>query len=429
MDFTESLSPHEAKLKKISGTLVDIWAKRDLHFEFHSVGLKAQLRNFLLKRDFLRRLLGSRAPGESVLPSYVDALLRKPWPVHVPEDPFQAIPTEFVARPKLRIACVADELSFRSWQYEADFVALPRQSWRETLESGPFDLLLVESAWEGPGGGWGKDLADLSRKGRRSDELLDQVVSGFQGRGVPTVFYAKEDPVDRDLFLGAAERFDFVFTTDEDSISFYEKKLGHKRVACLPFAAQPRLHHPPADSEPRPGSVFFAGTWYAKRHPERRRQAENLLRPALEHGLAIFDRVEALSNSHYRWPAEYESALVGAIPYARMGEASGLYRVGLNINSVTTSPTMLSRRVFELLASGTPVISSPSPAISRFFGSDLVRVSSSPEETQFYLEGLLSEDAAWQELSLKGAQCVLEKHTYRHRLDSLLGLLGRGSGE
>ncbi|MFL2935452.1 MAG: hypothetical protein ACJZ7Z_01875 [Myxococcota bacterium] len=234
-------------------------------------------------KSALRRVAGRARPAP-LRPDYLEALLQRPLPVYIPEDPFRAIPTEFVERPELRIACVADELSFRSWQYEADFVPLHRKDWRQTLDAGSFDLLLIESAWEGPGGKWGKALADLPRKGRRSDEFLDQVVSGFQARGIPTVFYAKEDPVDRELFLGAAERFDFVFTTDEDSISFYEEELGHTRVACLPFAAQPRLHHPPADSQPRPGSVFFAGTWYAKRHPQRRQQAENLLGPALEHG-------------------------------------------------------------------------------------------------------------------------------------------------
>ncbi|MFL2935451.1 MAG: glycosyltransferase [Myxococcota bacterium] len=109
-----------------------------------------------------------------------------------------------------------------------------------------------------------------------------------------------------------------------------------------------------------------------------------------------------------------------------MGEAAGLYRVGLNLNSITTSPTMLSRRVFELLAAGTPVISAPSPALSRFFGDDLVRVASSPEETRFHLESLLGDYGAWQSLSRRGVKCVLEKDTYWHRLGSILHVLGIG---
>ena len=44
------------------------------------------------------------------------------------------------------------------------------------------------------------------------------------------------------------------------------------------------------------------------------------------------------------------------------------YDVMLNVNTVTGSPTMFSRRVFESLACGTPVLSSESVGMSRMLG-------------------------------------------------------------
>jgi spore maturation protein CgeB len=275
------------------------------------------------------------------------------------------------------------------------------------------------------GGEWGKHLYRLPRRSRRSSVVIDQIVDFCRQKTQrPTVFYSKEDPVDRRGFLGAAERFDFVFTTDEGSIPYYERKLGHRRVACLPFAAQPRIHNPDSASEKRDGNVFFAGTWYAKRHRERRRQAESILRPALDYGLEILDRVEHRADPDYAWPLEYQTAIIGTLPYTRMLAANKHYRVGLNLNSVTKSSTMCSRRIFELLASGTPVVSSPSAAISNFFGEDLVLVSETPSETRAHLEKLLTEDAYRERLAVQGVESVYADHTYAQRLNQLLAVVG-----
>ena len=55
-------------------------------------------------------------------------------------------------------------------------------------------------------------------------------------------------------------------------------------------------------------------------------------------------------------------------------------------------------------------------------------VSSSPEETRLHLESLLGHEAEWQELSRRGVNSVLEKHTYRHRLQTVFEMLGRELG-
>ena len=359
-------------------------------------------------------------------PARLESIACAPLPAHILEDPFSPIPEAFISRPELRVAAIADEISWRCWQYEAQLVPLRTDDWQARLSEGHFDLLFVESAWEGPGGDWGRHLYGLPRRSRRSEDLLGLIVDFCRKRDIPTVFYSKEDPVDRRGFLAAAERFDFVFTTDEDSMAYYERKLGHDRVACLPFAAQPRIHNPDRLTGKRDGGVFFAGTWYAKRHRQRRKQAASILKPALDYGLEILDRVELRADPDYAWPPEYHAAMVGSLPYTRMVEANKHYRVGLNLNSVTRSPTMLSRRVFELLASGTPVISSPSAAISRFFGDDVVLVSESAADTREQIEKLTSDDEYWRELSERGVSRIRAGLTYSRRLDHVLEQIGRG---
>src|SRR5690606_2893050 len=94
------------------------------------------------------------------------------------------------------------------------------------------------------------------------------------------------------------------------------------------------------------------------RHSHRQDAAAVILRPALDFDLHIFDRMANAADPNYQWPRAFRSALRGNLPYAQMLSAYKRYKVFLNVNSVTNSPTMFARRVFELLACGTPVISS-----------------------------------------------------------------------
>jgi len=106
-----------------------------------------------------------------------------------------------------------------------------------------------------------------------------------------------------------------------------------------------------------------------------------------------------------------------------MNKAYRRYKVFLNVNSVADSMTMFARRVFELLASGTPVVSNYSKGIEYFFG-DVVHMVETEEETQRVLEKLLYEEEYWRRISARGVREVMRNHTYRHRFHEILGILG-----
>ncbi|WP_371858334.1 glycosyltransferase, partial [Pseudomonas sp. FW215-L1] len=46
------------------------------------------------------------------------------------------------------------------------------------------------------------------------------------------------------------------------------------------------------------------------------------------------------------------------------------FKIFLNVNSVTSSPSMCARRIFEIAASGTAVVSTESAALRNFFTSE-----------------------------------------------------------
>lgn len=342
--------------------------------------------------------------------------------------PFSCAPPELRRRNDLRVAVVTDEFSWRAWQYEADVYTFTPGNWRQVLEERKPHLLFVESTWSGIDNSWYFQLRDLGQRGEVIKHYaIPDIVAWCRQHDVPTVFYNKEDPPNFDVFIEAAKQFDHVFTSDANCIPDYRKHVGHDRVYALPFAAQPRIHNPIMTGT-RTGTVCFAGTWYAHRHFARHEDADKILRPGLDFDLHIFDRMANSGNPNFRWPDIYLSAVRGALPYSQMLAAYKRYRVFLNVNSVTNSPTMFSRRVFELLACGTPVISSYSAGIEELLGADVVLMSDDEERTRELLERLLNDDEYWEELVLRGQRKVFSEHTYAHRLNTVLEAVGLGNG-
>ena len=69
--------------------------------------------------------------------------------------------------------------------------------------------------------------------------------------------------------------------------------------------------------------------------------------------------------SAINFPATLAERVVGSLPYRNLLTAYKNYKVFLNVNSVVDSPSMCARRIFEITAAGTPVISTPSEATRR----------------------------------------------------------------
>jgi spore maturation protein CgeB len=316
------------------------------------------------------------------------------------------------------VAAILDEMSTACFLPECNLITFRPDNWREVLEERPPHFLFVESAWHGNGGSW---QYKIGRYDHPSATGLSELLDWCQRRDIPTVFWNKEDPVHFDKFKDAARQFDVVFTTDADVIPRYEA-LGIDQVDALLFAAQPRLHNP-IWAGPRAREPVFAGSYYGNRHHERRVQQEDLLDAARRFDLVIYDRNWGSQDPAYQFPDRFLPHIKGRLPYEELSRVHRLHRVFLNVNSVIDSPTMLSRRVFELLACGTAVVSTPSRALDEIFG-ELVPTVASTEEAEPVLEALLDDDERWRDLTERGIRFVLSKHTYRHRLAQIAATLG-----
>ena len=349
----------------------------------------------------------------------------------VPEETY-ADPSQFIDFPLLPIpearqtgksvAAILDTFSEYSLRHEVNLLLMSPVHWRTQLEKTRPVFLIVESAWRGNNGGWRNRIVHFEEV---EENPLRDLLEYCRTSGIPTVFWNKEDPPHFDNFLGAAREFDFVFTTDADCVPRYKRALGHERVFVLPFAAQPRLHNPSREKGWPNYPVCFAGSWVQRRYPGRAETLRYILDAALPYGLHIFDRnlTRPEFGPDYHFPEQYKQALKGTLTYEEMLTAYRCYDVMLNVNTVTESPTMLSRRVIESLACGTPVISSESVAMTRMLGKH-VRVTRDKEETSGHLRELLGDEEARVREGHLAYRHIHENHTYRHRMNEVFRRLG-----
>lgn len=325
---------------------------------------------------------------------------------------------ECVPNGKPVVMAVMDEFTTGCFEDDVALI-LPRpDNWRVLAERSRPELFFIESAWKGNGGSWQYRVAEYAT--RPGEEIADMALYASE-HSIPLVFWNKEDPVHHQKFMVTARMADHIFTTDANMRDSYRERTGNASVHALPFAAQPALHYP-AVLEGRHAQSCFAGSWYGDRHEKRGESMRWLLRAANRHGLVIYDRNHGSGN--FTFPEEYQAAIKGGLPYKELCSEYRRYRIFLNVNSVTDSPTMFSRRVFELMACGTPVVSTFARGIDELFESKAVWLVDSEEQADEAIRTLLSDDAEWRRRSLAGIRDVFANHTYAHRLNQIFGQVG-----
>lgn len=321
----------------------------------------------------------------------------------------------------VKVAAILDEFTLECFKHEVNLTELTPDAWEAELEKSKPDFLFVESCWFGNGNRWSGLIYGYTENGQnRMDELQD-VVRYCRRKGIPTVFWAKEDPIHYKRFGPTAKIFDFVFTTDANMIPAYKKDFGIE-AQPLSFFCQPRIHNPtPIVS--RWDKACFAGSYYSKKR-ERCDNFHTIMQAIEQAGIEcdIFDRCLKRGVSHFEFPEKYKRKVVGYLEPDEMYKAYKGYRYTVNLNTVKHSPTMFARRVYESLASGAPVISNYSEGVITQFGG-IVCASDRKEKVVEYLKRL-EDPAEYDNIVARGVRETLGHHTLADRLEQVCDRLG-----
>lgn len=318
----------------------------------------------------------------------------------------------------INVACILDEFSYECFKYECNLVQLGIDNWKDILKQLKPQFLFVESAWLGLNGEWYSKIANIDMY---KSKWVKELTKWCNEHGIPTVFWAKEDPYDFDIFINSVSYFDYIFTTDFNCIPKYKKTLNHNNIYLLPFAAQPKIHNPINKDCEKKGDIVFAGGWY-KKFDTRKDYINMLLIPAMKYDLTIYDRFYKQDGDLNRFPKTFKPYIKDCLPYKKIVEEYKKYRLILNVNSVEESPTTFSRRVFEVLASGIPIVSSYSLGIDNYF-NNIVLLCKTKEDVNKSINLILKNKELADKLSILGQRKVFRSHTYKHRFEKILETL------
>ena len=313
----------------------------------------------------------------------------------------------------IKVATILDPFSNNSFKYEFDSITLTPDSWKEQFESKKPDLFLCESAYHGisdennPNGVW---VGKIS-KNPLDDDLRD-ILTYCSQNNIPTIFWNKEDPIsftDKFSFTNTALEFDYIFTSCEESVGEYNLR-GHENVHPLMFASQPMLFNP-IKGDRLNDTVVFAGSWYSK-FPQRCRTMEKIFDKILNNNLKlkIYDRFSNSSMERMKYPEKYLPYVNDGVEYHEIPDVYKESEFGLNFNTITDSNTMFARRVFELMASNTVVLSNYSKGVYRLFWDNVVYL----DRDDFDL------NRNFDKIKEENLYDVLENHNYSSRFRQIL---------
>lgn len=306
-----------------------------------------------------------------------------------------------------------DPISELCWADTFTGFPLARSNFADQIKVSTSQFAFFESAWRANKSSWLYAFTSPGLKHANAQALLE-AINILKQRNIPILFWNKEDPMHYEMFKPIAKYADYIFTTDALIIDKYKKDLGIQNVYALPFAAPVKKTNPLARFSLKTETVCFAGTYYAKNHEDRKRQMDMLLPALLENNGCIYDRASSEQKEDYAYPSQYKDILRPSVDFKDMMDLYKKFKIFLNVNTITQSPTMMSRRVYELLASGTPVISTPSKAIAEQFAGIVITVNNE-QEAKLAVRKLLEDSYYWHKQSMLGIREVMQNHTYEQR--------------
>jgi hypothetical protein len=321
---------------------------------------------------------------------------------------------------------VADSLTDACLRPECELEHVTPDNYKVVLTRFEPDFLFFESVWHGHNDTWRGKVASYPWYRFRSNEAVARLTRYARGLGIPTVFWCKEDGVHFQRFINSARYFDHVLTVDANCVVRYKAVMGESAsVKVLPFPVQSKFHSFTGfDFKHR--SASFLGSYSHHIHSVRRAWQDMAFASALQAGLGltIFDRNSNRKSGIYRYPQLPGSAVLPGLPHERTGQVYKDYVVSLNVNTVTDSPSMYSRRLVEILACGGIAVTSPARSVDLMF-KDFCHVVSTAEEAAPLFERLarFGPDTRDLEMARAGAEYVLREHNWAKCLMEILDWL------
>jgi spore maturation protein CgeB len=251
--------------------------------------------------------------------------------------------------------------------------------------------------------------------------ILPETVKAIKRHGIRTALWTIDCPVNFEPVINAAPYYDFVFTGGSEAYDILKEK-GIKNLHFLPFACDPDLHKPQALSEDDQklygADIVFVGSIHPELYPFRIKFLESIA----DLDLAVWGP----GSSSIPQDSPLKKCIRGEKTppdaWTKIYSASKIVLCMHYKDPANRIPChQASPRVYEALACEAFLMVDVQRDVKTLFKDreDLVLFRDTDE-----LRGLIKYYLERPEERLKiaenGRKTVLEKHTYRHRIDEIL---------
>ena len=293
------------------------------------------------------------------------------------ESDYKKVLDKPISLKEVKIAFVCDDMTYEGFSLECKSVFLTPKNWFKVMEEFKPDVFFCESAWSGIkeyNNCWRGKIYKNGNVIYETRKVIFSIISYCERHNIKTVFWNKEDPTYfgnfKYDFIDTALNFEYIFTTCEECVEKY-KRLGAKNVYVLMFGFSPRIFNP-LNSFPKNNEAVFAGSWY-NNEKERCLDMENIFDSVLNEkiDLKIYDRYFNSDNPDTVFPEKYSEFNKGNMPFSKLGDIIKKAKYAVNVNTVKNSKTMFARRVFEIIACNTVIISNYSKGLKKMFGDGI----------------------------------------------------------
>lgn len=317
-----------------------------------------------------------------------------------------------------KIGVIADVFTYENLDYIFDIIYVPPDF---DFNKNKIDLLFCESVWGGLDESWRDIIFDYNEK----DTKLIRIINECNKRNIPTVYYSKEDPLFFKQFRKCSNLFDLVITIAEECVVKY-KEYGCKNVISTTFLANPIIHNPIKEVDNT--ILTFPGSYY--NFIQNRVNVMEKILDNINCNFNIYDRKYQhnkatnqikkleINKNKCKYPNKYDKYINPGLTYNQVVEhVYKRSRCILNINSITNSKTMFSRRVMEVAACGTNIISNNSIGMYRIFKNNICYLT---EKNNYNANINLDKMST---INVKLYELVHQKYTYKHLFDRIFNKL------
>ncbi|MGN1394460.1 MAG: glycosyltransferase [Succinivibrionaceae bacterium] len=361
----------------------------------------------------------------------------------------------------LKIALLTDYLTTVNIAYECRIRCLTTKNFQSVLKEWNPDFIFIESAFHGYNWSWSYKLAKHSK-------IFDlnylnhfkKMIKLAQDLKIPTVFWNKDDGEFFETFIDAASLCDYIYTADICSVERYKNHLystnsliiktpnkdqsiekqerqerqdfytdgirsyvNGKGVGVMKMAIQPRTHNFKGFAFCKK-AMCFAGSYYRNILDNRRIFLNNIFEACDDAHLQvdIYDRNSnrISRNFDFKFPKFKNLKVFSKLTNEQTADIYRQYNVSLNVNSITGSETMCSRRLLEIIACGGIVATNSSKAVETLF-KDYCTVLHSKEEAKELLPGMvMAPNKENLEKAEAGSLYISKNFTWEKRLEQIL---------